>query len=95
LNRLCRVCGNRLSKALSNSVVYSCVEYEQQLLDTFGLKISDDRSDIHPSFFCNSCYSATNRYKTAADNGLPYKHSIVVFLWEEHKEIDCGVSMLE
>lgn len=94
LGRLCRVCGERLTKARSKSVVYSCAEYKQQLLATFQIDISDDRTEIHPSMFCNRCYSATKRHTTAAASGLPYKHSIVVFLWEEHKETGCSVSTI-
>ena len=72
-------CGEMLHKSKGNTaVIYSCASYTQQLHSTFMLDTSRDQIDIHPSQFCNRCYSVTKRREKAAERGTPFSGSISV-----------------
>ena len=86
LGMLCRICGGRLQRAKGRSTVYNCVNHKQELVATFQIYVTSDTDEIHSQQFCNSCYAATHRHQTAESKGLPYRHAISVFEWEEHKE---------
>ena len=44
LQRLCRICGNKRNKGRP----YRCQTFEDEIKDTFGVDISDDKIDVHP-----------------------------------------------
>ena len=56
LAKHCRVCGNRLQKGKSRSSTYACVNKKEELQLTFGVTVDNDKSEVHPSYFCGSCY---------------------------------------
>lgn len=69
LAKHCRICGNRLSKKNKQAPAYHCTQFPTDLLSTFGVDIS---SAVHPTQFCNPCYSVTRRADKARKVGLPY-----------------------
>ena len=84
LAKHCRVCGRRLSKAKGKCTVYSCTDYQDQLLACFGMDVSHDSKNVHPPKFCNPCYTITKRRAKAIQDEVPYTSSMVPFLWTEH-----------
>ena len=59
----------------------------------FAVDITSDDPEVHPQFFCSSCYLVMKRHSTAATDGIPYQHSTEVFHWKKHKEEVRSVSM--
>lgn len=92
LEKHCRICGKRLCKVKKQAPSYCCNQFPADLLSTFGLDISKDLSTVHPTHFCNLCYSVTKRAERARKAGLPYTHTTVIMEWTTHDEDDCLVS---
>lgn len=94
LAKHCRVCGNRLSKAKGRATsTYSCSDYRTELMSCFGINVLKDTDTIHPPRFCNPCFLSVRRSTKSAQEGVPHKHSIVVFEWVSHTD-NCLVSLL-
>ena len=58
IKTLCRVCGNKLSKAkVKYGYSYNCQNF-QQLFTNSGLNLNIEKEDpaIHPPSFCHQCY---------------------------------------
>lgn len=55
LLKLCRVCGENLSR--SGRVHHLCINRKEELKKAFHINVNNDYEDIHPMHFCNSCYS--------------------------------------
>lgn len=91
LRKHCRICGNRLNKKKKHAQVYSCAKHQSDLLSTFKVDISSDTDAIHPSHFCNPCYSVTRRAEKANQSGVPFVHATTVMDWSEHSVLDCLV----
>lgn len=91
INKYCRVCGGGLLQKKKKQTQYSCAIHGEKLKETFGIDTSCD-SDIHPTHFCNTCYSVVGRQITTSREGIPYRHSIVTFQWQAHTEENCIVS---
>ena len=92
LERYCRVCSGLLHKSRKKGTTYSCSTHQQSLSLTFGLDVVHDSPSIHPTEFCDQCYATTLRKRSADAKGMPYSHSVTIFIWEEHKEEQCSVS---
>ena len=90
INKYCRVCRGLLQKK-KKQTQYSCAIHSEKLKETFGIDTSCD-SDIHPTHFCNTCYSVVRRQITASREGIPYRHSMVTFQWQAHTEENYMVS---
>ena len=56
LNSHCRVCSRALGKTR-----YRTTKYEL-LLEYWGIDPTSDVTDVHPQFFCNSCYLMSRSY---------------------------------
>ena len=55
---LCRVCGERLQK--SKKAVTSkflCMKWKDFLAEKFEIFVEKDLEEIHPQYFCHSCYA--------------------------------------
>lgn len=62
------------------------MKYEH-ILKFWGIKPNNDISDVHPEFFCNSCYSASKRQMSSSSSP-----SVVdSFEWLPHDEECCLV----
>ena len=92
LGRYCRVCGGLLQRGKRKDTIYTCSSHQKSLQDTFGVDVSNDRADVHPQQYCSRCYSVVRRQSAAAAQGVPYRHSVAIFNWQEHTEEDCTVS---
>ena len=81
----CRVCGGRVKKARSGRATreYACSELSDELWSAFGICITEDSKDIHPTHMCRSCHDAITRKER-----MPHTFS---FEWQTH-ELDCRVS---
>ena len=90
IDKYCRVCGGLLQKK-KKQTQYSCATHREKLKETFEIDTSGDDSDIHPTHFCNTCYSVVRRQIAASREGIPYGHSIVTFQWQAHTEENCMV----
>ena len=90
LAKHCRICGNRQQKAKSKTTTYDCTGHREQLLQAFRVDISSDTEDIHPIQFCQHCYCAMQRARTAAAKGVPYTTSVITYKWQQHSS-DCRV----
>ena len=88
LQKLCRVCGKRLSR---NRVNFSCELLKDPLATTFGVMICDDSPDIHPNLMCHPCYSVIGRAKKAAESGRQFHHNVSLFNWTAHSPSQCEV----
>ena len=90
LGRHCRVCGGRLSKAKGKLVAYTCREYQEHLLASFSLDVTQDEPEVHPLHFCQSCYCSMKRSTKAVRDGACFSTSKIVYEWKEHTQ-DCSV----
>ena len=87
LAKHCRVCGKRLFKSKGKPAPsYSCSRYSSQLNSCFNIDITKDIHTIHPSRFCNLCYSVIGQSTKASKDGIPHKHSTQLFQWDEHSD---------
>ena len=93
LQKHCRVCGGRLqtSKAKYKATVYQAEAFCDQLQTAFGITIGRDSPAIHPKSFCKVCKVAMGRLLGAKAKEIPYKCSLKLYEWEEHKEENCKV----
>ena len=58
LDNHCRFCG----KPFGKQTRYSCTKYAS-IVELFGVDHTCDNPDVHPTKFCNRCYSAAMRTK--------------------------------
>ena len=82
LKTLCRVCGNKLSKAkVKYGYSYNCQNF-QQLFANSGLNLNIEKEDpaIHPPSFCHQCYCVMV-------NG---KRPLEPVFWEIHNDENCS-----
>ena len=56
LDNHCRFCG----KPFGKQTRYSCTKYAS-IVELFGVDHTCDNPDVHPTKFCNRCYSAAMR----------------------------------
>lgn len=59
--QLCRICGERLTKATVRQVAYSTRSYAERLEAAMMVTVTLDKEDIHPKQFCHKCYRAMTR----------------------------------
>lgn len=88
LTKHCRICGKRLMKAKSRSVVYLCSDFQKDLLTYFNIDVCQDVADTHPTNFCSRCFGTRTQ---AAKALVPYHHAITPMNWTPHSEGDCLV----
>lgn len=86
LPRHCRICGNH-----HRGTTYTVTSYRASLLSAFDMNTTSDNSEIHPTLFCQSCYSVIKRAETAKREKKEYKPSVTPFVWSRH-DSDCTVS---
>ena len=91
LTKLCRICGGRAQNSMADLQQKSpklCKNYVEQILYTFGIDITEDLKDIHPTCICYLCYRRLNNETTFS--GESFKH-----LWEPHQRVgECKVCSL-
>ena len=78
LNSHCRVCSRALCKTR-----YRTTKYEL-LLEYWGVDPTSDITDVHPQFFCNSCYLTSKKLSGSKDRG-------VCFEWSPHNDQQCHI----
>ena len=77
---LCRVCGERLQK--SKKAVTSkflCMKWKDFLAEKFEIFVEKDLEEIHPQYFCHSCYAH------------PDRRTLVKATWLTHYDDNCSV----
>ena len=76
----CRVCGERLQK--SKKAVTSkflCMKWKDFLAEKFEIFVEKDLEEIHPQYFCHSCYAH------------PDRRTLVKATWLTHYDDNCRV----
>ncbi len=81
LAKLCRVCSENISK---HRVIYDCAAKADNLAKYLHVDIDTSNPAVHPTKFCQKCYSGMKRMKKSDT-----KTSIRVTFWTEHTETDC------
>ena len=86
LSQHCRVCGKRLSKAKGRLISYNCGKHQEELKAIFNIDVSQDDIELHPSYFCQSCYCCMKRLAKAMTQESPMRSSIAIYEWTPHTE---------
>lgn len=85
----CRVCGEKLSRY---KVSYDChTAKNEEKLQSIGVFVGSDQSDIHPQRFCHGCYNVCMRTMKAKEEGRDYTARLNQFDWG-HVESSCEES---
>ena len=75
----CRVCSRALGKTR-----YRTTKYEQ-ILNCWDVNPGSDITDVHPEYFCNSCYLTSKKLSAGSqDKGVSFE-------WSPHSEEYCHV----
>ena len=85
LDMHCRMCAKRLGKSK-----YSVQKYKE-IVKVYGIDPFQDSIDIHPQFFCNSCYLTAKHLKSTEEKGGFTTTNRVIFNWVPHTDSDCIV----
>lgn len=85
LDTHCRMCAKRLGKSK-----YSVQKYKE-IIKVYGIDPFQDSIDIHPQFFCNSCYLTAKHLKSTEEKGGFTTTNRVIFNWVPHTDSDCIV----
>ena len=64
LQGVCRIGGGKLAK-LSRAKKYPCESQAGEIQACFGVDVTGDVDDIHPSLFCKSCKKILEQYQNA------------------------------
>ena len=77
---LCCVCGERLQKSTKAvTSKFLCMKWKDFLAEKFEILVEKDLEEIHPQYFCHSCYVH------------PDRRTLVKATWLTHYEDNCGV----
>ena len=90
LSKLCRVCGQLLTRPGKVREGYPCSGYADQLKHAYDLDIKQDDGDVHPPNFCLNCRKSISRHQKAENQQREYRASTEVVLWSVHTD-DCPV----
>ena len=83
VQRRCRVCA-RICKSIythSTTKVGKELSHPRDLEAAFGIQVHHDRPDIHPSYFCNTCY-----FKMKQTLNKNTNTSLQVYDWQPHTD---------
>ena len=92
LQKLCRVCGESLARAFR--VHYKCAEtqHTENLMQIFGINVSNDDLSVHPEYFCHKCRNVICVANKRAKEGRDYTPRVVKFDgWTEHTDVNCSI----
>ena len=75
INRRCRVCGqickntytHKTHNEKADETSNTKVDREGELNAAFGIVVEQDMPDIHPTGFCNKCYTKMKKQKQEGD----------------------------
>ena len=82
LHKLCRVCARKINKGYKHKCSAS-----GSLLGPFGVRISCDKPDTHPIFYCHNCHTiAKHLEKDRASETTLMAHN-----WSGHSDHECEV----
>ena len=71
--------------------MHRCEDHKDGLLEVFGIDPTRDLEYKHPPNFCERCQAVLSKAVAAAKEGKIYLHSVKVYEWSEHVELDCQV----
>ena len=92
LQKLCRVCGQYLSKPGQKVPKgYSCSKHQDTLLKVFNIDIDQDNKSTHPTNFCHGCHNIVYFHNKAIKGRKEYKHTRKIFSWHAHTDTACLV----
>lgn len=87
LDSLCRCCGNSVKKYRD---VYECMEYKDEILNTFKVDVTSDDITACPRWFCHCCRLVLQRAMVANENRQVYTHTVKVYtMWRKHADENC------
>lgn len=69
LTKHCRICAKPLVRFKAS---YNCVDRRGELGETFGVVVSEDNPDVHPTSFCHGCYNVLVRSRKAREANRVY-----------------------
>ena len=94
LSELCRICSNRAQthkEKCGPKKAILITSRKDKVLDTYGIDISTDTPDVHPTHICTTC--TRNLYDTKASIALIEKRrdnaAAINALWTEHTDNHC------
>ncbi len=76
----CRVCAKVFTGKLYK---YTCKTFRDSLLEAFKLDVSKDVPEIHPSYFCHSCYTKGKQY---TKGGGHIESVLTIHKWSPHTD---------
>lgn len=71
--------------------MYRCEDHQHGLLEVFGVDLAQDFEHTHPPHLCERCQAVISKAVAAGKEGTIYLHSVKVFEWSEHAEMECHV----
>lgn len=89
LKKSCRVCGHYYGEKHKEQF-YECSNLIIEIYLVFGVDISDDKRDIHPSTLCHNCYAKCLK----SQKNQFYKTATVPIRWKEHGDDNCEICEL-
>ena len=97
---LCRVCGekalnrNDISRKLFSKAPL-CTKYATQIKDIYGIDISTDTQDVHPSRLCKGCANKMDNIKKSKSSHATIDGEFLIHCnelnikWTNHSQADC------
>ena len=93
INRRCRVCGqickntytHKTHNEKADETSNTKVDHEGELNAAFGIVVEQDMPDIHPTGFCNKCYTKMKNKNKKGTNSAQE-----VFNWQPHSDGACS-----
>ena len=106
LRNLCRICSNRAQTCEQinrKATPRLCANSRDEIYIYYGVAISSDEKDIHPTKICNKCFHKMKNAEVLSHNnkmdrdkylGEKEKAGSASRLWKPHKRIDCNMCKL-
>ena len=100
LDNLCRICGKRAqtNAQKKKGPAKYCAKYQVKILDFYGVDVSADSTDIHPTKICDQCYrrilnheNSTSTVSVKYGNEKEKACRVTSELWVQHAHNTCAV----
>ena len=88
LNKICRLCGNKIS---GNQKHYNKQQFYAEFGTLYGIQLDLESDNVHPRYICAKDAAVMYRTRTAIKEGKDFCTHLVPFLFSEHSD-DCYVS---
>jgi len=75
----------------SQGQIFQEVWFDTDLKEVFGIEISSDLLEQHPSHFCHPCKNIIYFSKKALNEGREYNPDKTINIWNKHTDTGCAV----